>query len=358
MKKGNGTTKQIVKPMKLLFVVGVISSFFFPIIWLLSIKSEGWGAWGFHVVYGSFTFMAIVLILIYLNCRITYTDTDFTVRNILRISRTYRYDQITGIETGEDTNLRIGKKKITINVMSEGSAGFLAFANQRYKELHNTNYRRGIPEVPPAKDIFNGNIEYGTTIFVMEVILLCAVLAGTVFAYIRTGLNGSSLIKVIFTGLAVIMLIYITGSVVVGRNPGQYSRKVVNLFFKDSVVRSYRISNDRMWELWQLPWEELVVKMYNKDLHTVYGKPVSIVYNKEGDKRYFITKVKKGYRYEFQRLRKLREDEWFLTVVSEDDLPAEWDYLMEQESPEIYQSAGNAMQALEKETEYKTYYRE
>ena len=96
--------------------------------------------------------------------------------------------------------------------------------------------------------------------------------------------------------------------------------------------------------------------MYDKGLDRLYGKPVNIVYNGDRDKRYIVTKVRKGYSYDFQRLHKLEKDEWFSMGSSEDDLRAEWEYLIEQESSKVYKSVDEAIQALKTEAEYKTYY--
>ena len=98
--------------MKLNLIVGMIGAVFFAIIWYFSIKEEGWGAWGFHVVCGFFVLLGIVLMLRYLAWRITYNETEFTVRNIFGISHTYRYSQITARESGVQVNkLWIGKRR-------------------------------------------------------------------------------------------------------------------------------------------------------------------------------------------------------------------------------------------------------
>ena len=68
----------------------------------------------------------------------------------------------------------------------------------------------------------------------IEAILLCGALAGAVSAYIGTGSSDGPLTKVMLTGFAVVLLIYTIGSVVVGRHIERYSKKIVNIFFKDA----------------------------------------------------------------------------------------------------------------------------
>ena len=223
----SGSDENVVRSMKLNLIVGMIGAVFFAIIWYFSIKEEGWGAWGFHVVYGFFVLLGIVLMLRYLVWRITYNETEFTVRNIFGISHTYRYSQITARESGVQVNkLWIGKKKIELETWSEEALRFYLFARDQYEKL--AGDPEGIPEDWPKNDIFRGNIEGGMLIFIIEVIVLClGVGLGAFLLFNREYLDPESLFLVI-------------GGVIVGRHPERYSRKIVKLFFKEQYVRIYR----------------------------------------------------------------------------------------------------------------------
>ena len=81
----------------------------------------------------------------YLVWRITYDETEFTVRNMFGISRTYRYSEITAMEQGvQGSKLWIGKKKITLEGISLESMHFFFYAQQQYEILSGDH--DGIPE--------------------------------------------------------------------------------------------------------------------------------------------------------------------------------------------------------------------
>ena len=237
-----GSDENVVRSMKLNLIVGMIGAVFFAIIWYFSIKEEGWGAWGFHVVCGFFVLLGIVLMLRYLAWRITYNETEFTVRNIFGISHTYRYSQITARESGVQVNkLWIGKKKIELEAWSEEALRFYLFARDQYEKL--AGDPEGIPEDWPKNDIFRGNIEGGMLIFIIEVIVLClGVGLGAFLLFNREYLDPEQYPYAILIALLLVLpsLFLVIGSVIVGRHPERYSRKIVKLFFKEQYVRIYR----------------------------------------------------------------------------------------------------------------------
>ncbi len=135
----------VVRTTKLNLGVGLIGAVLFTVIWYFSVEKDGWGVWWHHVIWGLLMLLCIILILRYLVWRITYDETEFTVRNIFGISHTYRYSEITEMEQGvQASKLWIGKKRIELEGISLEAMHFFFFAQQQYEKL--TGNPAGIPE--------------------------------------------------------------------------------------------------------------------------------------------------------------------------------------------------------------------
>ncbi len=103
------------------------------------------------------SFIGLILILGYWNCRITYDENGFTAKNILGIKKRYRYLDITGISKGRrDQYLYVGKRKILLDEIAIGKNEFLSFVKKQYRISHGG---QSIPQMNVKKDIFNGHIE-------------------------------------------------------------------------------------------------------------------------------------------------------------------------------------------------------
>lgn len=114
--------KKTLRLSKLFLYVGLFGNVFFAVLWFVSVRTEGMDIL-FHIIYGFFELIGLILMMSYLIYSITYDDNEFTVRNILGIKHTYRYDQVTGIEIekGKQTKLVIGKKKYVIDFFHIGT---------------------------------------------------------------------------------------------------------------------------------------------------------------------------------------------------------------------------------------------
>ena len=154
---------------KALAIVGVICSAVLLILAFISILSNDDP--GLSVAFLVISLICSLLIIAYLNCRISYDKDGFTAKNFFGIKRRFTYDQITGIKHNmHESYLYMGKRRIMIDEFGVGGLDFILFANKQYRKLH----RKPIPE-KVTKDIFNGNIESpGEFIFVFIVIsIIC-----------------------------------------------------------------------------------------------------------------------------------------------------------------------------------------
>ena len=108
------------------------------------------------ICFLAFDLLALVLVLAYMSSRITYDEYTFTYTDILGRSFRYDYSEIESLdENSMDVVLRVGKRKISVDMISRGFADFLRTANMGYRRHH----KRGIPPPDREKDIFRGNIK-------------------------------------------------------------------------------------------------------------------------------------------------------------------------------------------------------
>lgn len=107
------------------------------------------------IVFLAFSLLAAVLVVSYINTRITYDDTSFTYRGFFGNESRYDYFEITSLDVNvQDVTMRVGRKRISVDFLSYNYADFLAKANKGYRRYHN----KGIPPRDKKKDIFRGNI--------------------------------------------------------------------------------------------------------------------------------------------------------------------------------------------------------
>ena len=157
---------------KLLLLIGVPGGAFFmiPTCITLFTGESPWLSLGFLL----FSWLACSMIVGYLNCRITFSDTDFTVKNFLGFRRTYNYTDITKIRhTAHHDWLYVGHRRVLIDEMAVNGDRFLDMARKRYRTHHHGN---AIPTVPKSKnDLFRGNVASPGE-FIFAFILVYAVL--------------------------------------------------------------------------------------------------------------------------------------------------------------------------------------
>ncbi len=157
---------------KALPVIGAVCSAFFLIPTFITLYSDE-SIW-MPICFLLFVLLGVVLIVAYFNCRIYYNEEEFTVKYFIGITRTFTYDQITGLrkEMHEDY-LYMGKHRAMIDEFSVGSYEFLNLAQRKYRHNNNGKY---IPTVLKKHDIFKGNIKDSASLVIaytiVEVLLI------------------------------------------------------------------------------------------------------------------------------------------------------------------------------------------
>ena len=149
----------------LAWIVGLICLPFLLFLLIMSIRD---GESGLIVLCSLFLLMPVWMILS-INWKITYDAVGFTYRNFFRISRYYKYSEITKVF--EDTNscIYIGRKKIAIDSMTNGRFQFMQWVKRHARKAQYLTTR--------DRKLFNGNIRGAEEIvFVYFLILafLCA----------------------------------------------------------------------------------------------------------------------------------------------------------------------------------------
>ena len=219
-------------------IIGIIGLIFFVGSMIISYIMEA--ALWITLCILFFVLLNIIIIVMSHNWRITYDDQFFSVRNYFGVSKNYSYNQITSIQSGLDTTIIVGEKKITIDQIAIGAGEFLCLAEKRYSDSFNDGLKHRIPEIPPKKDIFNGNIHNPVEFICVYVFMEILVTIGLVIAILNLDPSHSSNERLgffIFIGSWLVWTAYVVMSIHVGRNIEKYSKKVVSLFFKESYVR-------------------------------------------------------------------------------------------------------------------------
>jgi len=155
-----------------------------------------------------FVLMEVISCLAFVNYRIEYDDCGFSYRNMLRLRRTYLYDDIQGI-IEDKYNARLVMKrgnKLSIPVFSIGRKGFM-------KEIEQWRNKNGLSptKLPSFKDsLFNGNVYDAEGLYACWILFITVVgswLAGTAIIAIPKGdyqiiiIIGSFLTSIVLFGL-------------------------------------------------------------------------------------------------------------------------------------------------------------
>ena len=158
----------------LMAVIGAVGMIVFAVLALLSYEAEGLPTF---VVLMLFELLSVSLVMAYCNCRISYDETSFTVKNFWGITRTYTYDDITWRKGTRDVTLYVGGHVVRIDELSVGKTEFLCFSEARYRKTHGG---RAIPMKSPdgkrSFDLFNGNVENPYEFIIVFGVMLVLVL--------------------------------------------------------------------------------------------------------------------------------------------------------------------------------------
>ncbi len=110
-----------------------------------------------------------VLIVGFINCRISYDDSGFVYKNLFGVKHSITYDQVTAIkEHVHETYIYMDNRRVMVDEYSVGGATFIDTVKGKYQDLHDG---KTLPHIQKTKgDLFNGNIR-DTSSFVIVFII-------------------------------------------------------------------------------------------------------------------------------------------------------------------------------------------
>lgn len=126
------TNEKTVCLPKIFFTSGTVASIIFIIIVAITLYNgeESW----IPIFFSVFSIISLMLTVAYLNCRITYDESEIICRNLLGFTKKYSYDDIIGIENWDSENLIFfGKeqKVISVDYCLLGGIEFVVFINKK-----------------------------------------------------------------------------------------------------------------------------------------------------------------------------------------------------------------------------------
>ena len=156
MKKPRQGKENLVYLSPVLLWVGIVCTALFLIPGLIVPLCTGWS--GEYLFFLAFAAFSSTLIIAYINCRIRYTEEEFTVKNFFGIRRTFRYEDIQSIQgSHRDVKLKVRGRTVRIDEAAVGKLDFLRMAKKRYRTAHGG---KPIPEIKKSKwDVFNGHVD-------------------------------------------------------------------------------------------------------------------------------------------------------------------------------------------------------
>lgn len=156
--------------------VGIVCTGIFLIPGLIVPLVTGDWESGFFLVFAA---MSGSIIVAYVNCRIWYTDTEFTVKYFLGFRRTFSYAEIESIQgKTRDVKLKVRGCTVRVDELAVGKEEFLKFARKQYRIAH------GGKAIPVVKKIwwdpFQGHVDnpgeflvaYGLIAVLMPVLII------------------------------------------------------------------------------------------------------------------------------------------------------------------------------------------
>ncbi len=100
-------------------------------------------------------------------------------------------------------------------------------------------------------------------------------------------------------------------------------------------------------------WEETVDMMYDKELDGRIDEVVEVIYSHDRTKRFVFMKSEHGYyKYSYEILYGLTEEEWMYTGSNPDALPAIWEGADGRRS--FFDDLQGALDSVKNSPEYKT----
>ncbi len=130
----------------LAWIVGLIS---LPFLLFLLIASIREGVF-WEILFSCLFLLMPVYLILSINWKITYDAVGFTYRNFFRISRYYKYSEITKIFEDKNSCIYIGRKKIAVDSTATGDFQFMQWVKRHARKAQYLTAR--------DRKLFNGNI--------------------------------------------------------------------------------------------------------------------------------------------------------------------------------------------------------
>lgn len=112
----------------------------------------------------SLSFLGLLLIIGFINCRISYDEEGFAYKTIFGRKLEYTYSQVTGIRKNmNETYIYVGKRKLLVDALYVGGYDFIKQVKKKYSAF---NGGKGVPNVKPKVDIFNGHVKDVTGFYI------------------------------------------------------------------------------------------------------------------------------------------------------------------------------------------------
>ena len=181
MKQPGREKENLVYLSPVLLWVGIVCTALFLIPGLIVPLYMGEWA-GEFLFFTAFAIFSGTMIVAYINCRIWYTEEEFTVRNFFGFRRTFRYEDIQSIQgSHRDVKLKVRGRTVRIDEAAVGKREFLRVAKKRYRTAHGGN---PIPEIKKSKwDIFNGHVDDPGEFLVGYIFMLLFMPAAFLFCF-------------------------------------------------------------------------------------------------------------------------------------------------------------------------------
>ncbi len=173
-----------VKMRKAIGIIGGIGFFFF--IALTVITASLAQPIAVPILFIVFALVSAALVIAYVNCRISYDEEGFVIKNFFGIKKSYTYSQVTSVrETKHDKYIDIGKRSVTLETVYVGTDEFIAVVKQKYSLLHGG---QSIPQRKKAKyDLFDGNVvnaeQHLAVYIVVSVVMIGILIFGVLYTF-------------------------------------------------------------------------------------------------------------------------------------------------------------------------------
>ncbi len=167
-----------VRLSRFLMVLGIAAAAFFLVPAIITLFS-GEQLW-VSLLFLGFALLGGVLIIAFINCRISYDEEGFVAKKFFGTNIKATYEQVGGIkENLHETYIYVGKRRFMVDEFSVGGKEFINLVKRKYMTSHDGEF---LPKIQNSKtDIFKGNLNNPTeflVIYILFTVLFLGLLIG------------------------------------------------------------------------------------------------------------------------------------------------------------------------------------